>query len=212
METVEKVKQHLKGTTTIGLASSEGAVLVSDKRASMGTLVAHKYVNKSFIIDKHIATTVAGSVGDAQALVRFMRSEAKLYRMRSNKEITPSALANLLGNVLFSQRMFPFIVQLVVGGVDKDEGKVFSLDPLGSNIEDKVVATGSGSPYAYGVLEDAYREDLSIEETVKVGLRAMKSALERDTMSGNGIDVIKITKEGAVQLSQEEIDKTLESI
>lgn len=213
METVEKLKEHLKGTTTIGLASKDGVVLISDKRATMGTLIAHKYVNKSFIIDKHIATTVAGSVGDAQALVRFMRSESRLYRMRAKKEISASALANLLGNVLFSQRWFPFIVQLVVGGMDRGESKIFSLDPLGSNIEDKVVATGSGSPYAYGLLEDAYKEDLKVDEAVKVGLRAMKAALERDTMSGNGIDVIKITeKEGAVKLSEKEIDKLLDSL
>ncbi len=212
MEAVEKVKEYLKGTTTIGLAAKEGVVLVSDKRATMGTLIAHKFVNKSFIIDKHIAATVAGSVGDAQALIRWMRSEARLYRMRSGVEISVGALSNLMGNVLFYQRYYPYIVQLVIGGVDKTGSKIFSLDPLGSSIEDKVVSTGSGSPYAYGVLEDAYREDMSIDEAVKVGLRAMRAALQRDAMSGNGIDVIKITEEGAVKLSREEIDKIIESL
>ncbi|HDL14652.1 MAG TPA: proteasome subunit beta, partial [Euryarchaeota archaeon] len=127
MEAVEKVKEYLKGTTTIGLAASEGVVLVSDKRATMGTLIAHKVVNKSFIIDKHVAATVAGSVGDAQALIRWMRSEARLYRMRKGEEISIGALSNLMGNVLFSQRYYPYIVQLVIGGVDKTGSKVFSL-------------------------------------------------------------------------------------
>ncbi|GBE54797.1 proteasome subunit beta precursor [archaeon BMS3Bbin15] len=212
MEAVEKVKEYLKGTTTIGLAASEGVVLVSDKRATMGTLIAHKVVNKSFIIDKHVAATVAGSVGDAQALIRWMRSEARLYRMRKGEEISIGALSNLMGNVLFSQRYYPYIVQLVIGGVDKTGSKVFSLDPLGSSIEDKVVSTGSGSPYAYGVLEDAYREDMDVEETVRIGVRAMKAALQRDAMTGNGIDVIRITKEGAVKLSKEETDKIIDSL
>ncbi|GCC10706.1 proteasome subunit beta precursor [archaeon] len=211
MEAVEKVKEYLKGTTTIGLAASEGVVLVSDKRATMGTLIAHKVVNKSFIIDKHVAATVAGSVGDAQALIRWMRSEARLYRMRQGEEISIGALSNLMGNVLFSQRYYPYIVQLVIGGVDKTGSKVFSLDPLGSSIEDKVVSTGSGSPYAYGVLEDAYREDMDVEETVRIGIRAMKAALQRDAMTGNGIDVIRITKDGAVKLPKEEIDKIIDS-
>ncbi len=211
MEAVEKVKEYLKGTTTIGLAASEGVVLVSDKRATMGTLIAHKVVNKSFIIDKHVAATVAGSVGDAQALIRWMRSEARLYRMRKGEEISIGALSNLMGNVLFSQRYYPYIVQLVIGGVDKTGSKVFSLDPLGSSIEDKVVSTGSGSPYAYGVLEDAYREDMDVEETVRIGIRAMKAALQRDAMTGNGIDVIRITKDGAVKLPKEEIDKIIDS-
>ncbi len=212
MEAVEKVKEYLKGTTTIGLAASEGVVLISDKRATMGTLIAHKVVNKSFIIDKHVAATVAGSVGDAQALIRWMRSEARLYRMRKGEEISIGALSNLMGNVLFSQRYYPYIVQLVIGGVDKTGSKVFSLDPLGSSIEDKVVSTGSGSPYAYGVLEDAYREDMDVEETVRIGVRAMKAALQRDAMTGNGIDVIRITKEGAVKLSKEETDKIIDSL
>ncbi len=211
MEAVEKVKEYLKGTTTIGLAASEGVVLVSDKRATMGTLIAHKVVNKSFIIDKHVAATVAGSVGDAQALIRWMRSEARLYRMRKGEEISIGALSNLMANVLFSQRYYPYIVQLVIGGVDKTGSKVFSLDPLGSSIEDKVVSTGSGSPYAYGVLEDAYREDMDVEETVRIGIRAMKAALQRDAMTGNGIDVIRITKDGAVKLPKEEIDKIIDS-
>lgn len=211
MEAVEKVKEYLKGTTTIGLAASEGVVLVSDKRATMGTLIAHKVVNKSFIIDKHVAATVAGSVGDAQALIRWMRSEARLYRMRKGEEISIGALSNLMGNVLFSQRYYPYIVQLVIGGVDKTGSKVFSLDPLGSSIEDKVVSTGSGSPYAYGVLEDAYREDMDVEETVRIGIRAMKAALQRDAMTGNGIDVIRITKDGAVKLPKEEIDRIIDS-
>jgi len=212
MEAVEKVKEYLKGTTTIGLAAKEGVVLVSDKRATMGTLIAHKYVNKSFIVDKHLAATVAGAVGDAQALIRWMRSEAKLYRMRKGEEIGVKAIATLMGNVLFYQRYFPYIVQLIIGGVDKTGARLFSLDPLGSSIEDKVISTGSGSPYAYGVLEDAYSENMSIDEAVRVGLRAMRAALERDAMSGNGIDVVKITKEGAVKLSREEIDKILESL
>ncbi|HDL14688.1 MAG TPA: hypothetical protein ENH28_00790 [Euryarchaeota archaeon] len=132
--------------------------------------------------------------------------------MRKGEEISIGALSNLMGNVLFSQRYYPYIVQLVIGGVDKTGSKVFSLDPLGSSIEDKVVSTGSGSPYAYGVLEDAYREDMDVEETVRIGVRAMKAALQRDAMTGNGIDVIRITKEGAVKLSKEETDKIIDSL
>ncbi len=213
MDAVEKVREYMKGTTTIGIATDDGAVLVSDRRATMGTLVAHKFVQKSFIIDQHLAATVAGAVGDAQALIRWMRAEAMLYRMRSGSEITPQAIATLMGNVLFSSRYFPFIVQLVIGGMDrKGRSELYSLDPLGSSIKDNVIATGSGSPYAYGVLEDAYRRDMGIEDATKVALRAIRAALERDAMTGNGIDVIKITREGAVKLEDEEVEKLLNQI
>jgi proteasome beta subunit len=212
MEAVERVKEYMKGTTTVGLTTNDGVVLVSDKRATMGTLIAHKVVQKSFIIDKHLAATVAGAVGDAQALIRWMRAEARLYRMRKGEEISVQAISTLMGNVLFSSRYFPLIVQLIIGGVDKTGAKLYSLDPLGSAIEDRVIATGSGSPYAYGVLEDAYKEDMDIDAATKVAVRAIRAALERDAMTGNGIDVIKITKEGAVKLSEEEVNKLIETL
>lgn len=212
MEAIEKAIEYMKGTTTVGLTCKEGVVLVSDKRATMGTLIAHKVVNKSFIIDKHIGATVAGSVGDAQALIRWMQAESKLVRMRSGEEVTVEGISTLIGNVLFGQRYYPMIVQLIIGGVDKTGPKLFSLDPLGSTIEDTVISTGSGSPYAYGVLEDSFKKDMSINETVKVGVRALQAALNRDAMTGNGIDVIRITKEGAKKLSEEEVDKIIKSI
>ncbi len=207
MEAIEKANEYMKGTTTIGLTCKNGVVLVSDKRATMGTLIAHKVVQKSFMIDKHIGATVAGAVADAQALIRWVQAEARLYRMRKGEEINVEAAATLMANILFSSRYYPLIVQLIIGGIDKNGPKLFSLDPLGSSIEDKVIATGSGSPVACGVLEDSYKEDLQIDECAKVGVRAIKSALERDAMTGNGIDVIKITKDGFKKLTENEVEQ-----
>ncbi|MFQ5815163.1 MAG: archaeal proteasome endopeptidase complex subunit beta [Candidatus Hydrothermarchaeaceae archaeon] len=200
-------RMSTKGTTTIGLACKEGTVLVTDKRATMGTLIAHKIVQKSFSIDTHIGATIAGAVADAQALIRWMQAEARLHRMRKGDEMSVEAAATLMANILFSQRYFPMIVQAVVGGFSKDGARVFSIDPLGSSIEDKVIATGSGSPVAYGVLEDAYDEDMPLDEGVKVGIRAMKAALERDAMTGNGMDVVTITQEGWKKFTEDEVEK-----
>ncbi len=208
----EGMKKYLKGTTTVGLACEDGVILVSDKRATMGSLVAHKIVQKTFPIDKHIGATVAGAVGDAQALIRWMQAEARLYRMRKGEEIGVKAVATLMANVMFAQRMFPFIVQAIVGGYDKQGSRLFSLDPLGSIIEDKYIATGSGSPVAYGVLEAYYREKLGIKEGVKIGVKALRSALARDAMTGDGIDIVEITKEGYRQYSKEEVENILKEL
>lgn len=212
MDAIEKAKEYMKGTTTVGIACKEGVVLVSDRRATMGTLIAHRIVQKSFMIDKHIGATVAGSVADAQALIRWMQAEAKLYRMRQGEEMSTEAAASLLGNIMFSQRYFPFIVQVIVGGVDSKGSRLFSLDPLGSNIEDKVIATGSGSPVAYGVLEDSYKEDLPLRECTKIGVRALQSSLKRDAMTGDGIDVVEITEKGFQKLSTEELEKITKAL
>ena len=206
MEAIEKTKEYMKGTTTVGLVCNNGVILASDRRATMGSLIAHKFVQKSFMIDKHIGATVAGMVSDAQMLIRWIQAEARLYKMRKGEEMSIDGVATLMSNVLHSQRYYPMIVQLIVGGVDKKGVKLYSIDPMGSMIEDTVVSTGSGSPVAYGVLEDAYKENLTIEEGMKIGVRALKAALKRDAMTGNGIDIVKITKEGFQRVSEEEIN------
>lgn len=212
METLEKAKEYMKGTTTVGITCKDGVVLASDTRATMGTLVAHKFVRKSFMIDKHLGATVAGAVADAQALIRWVRSEATLYRMRKGEEMSVDGVSTLLANIMFSNRYYPLIVQLIIGGIDKQGPKLYSIDPLGSSIEDKVIATGSGSPVAYGVLDDSFKEDMAINEGVKLAVRALRSALQRDAMTGNGIDVVKITKEGFTKLSEKEVEKLLKEL
>ena len=207
MEAIEKTKEYMKGTTTVGLVCSDGVILATDKRATMGTLIAHKFVQKSFMIDKHIGATVAGMVSDAQMLIRWIQAEARLYKMRKGEEMSIEGVATLMSNILHSQRYYPMIVQLIVGGVDKKGTKLYSIDPMGSMIEDKIIATGYGSPVAYGVLEDNYKDGITIEEGMKIGTRAMKSALKRDAMTGDGIDIVKITRDkGFQRVSVDEIN------
>ncbi|RMF89617.1 MAG: archaeal proteasome endopeptidase complex subunit beta [Methanobacteriota archaeon] len=196
MEAVEKAKEYMKGTTTVGLACKEGVVLVADRRATMGSLIAHKEVQKIFQLDDHIGMTVAGAVSDAQTLVRWIKAEAQLYKLRKGEEISVKGMATLIANVLHSQRYYPMLLQLIVGGYDSNGGGLYSVDLMGSAIEDRIISTGSGSPMAYGVLEDGYRKDLSIDECVDLAKRALRSALGRDAMTGDGMDGVKITKKG----------------
>lgn len=207
MDAIEKTQEYMKGTTTVGLVCSDGVLLATDKRATMGTLIAHKFVQKSFMIDKHIGATVAGMVSDAQMLIRWIQAEARLYKMRKGEEMSIEGVATLMSNILHSQRYYPMIVQLIVGGVDKKGTKLYSIDPMGSMIEDTIIATGSGSPVAYGVLEDNYKDGITLEEGLKIGTRAMKAALKRDAMTGDGIDIVKITRdEGFQRVSIDEIN------
>jgi proteasome beta subunit len=132
--------------------------------------------------------------------------------MRKGEEMSVEAVATLLANIMFANRYYPLIVQLIVGGTDRQGPRIYSIDPLGSSIEDKAIATGSGSPVAYGVLEDSFKEDIAVNEGVKLAIRALRSALQRDAMTGNGIDVVKITKEGFKKLSEKEVEKLLEEL
>lgn len=200
MEAVEKAKEYLKGTTTVGLTCKDGVVLVTDRRATMGSLIAHKEVDKIFRLDEHIGMTVAGAVSDAQTLARWIQAEANLYRIRKGEEITVKGMATLIANVLHSQRYYPMLLQLIVGGYDKTGAKLYSVDLMGSAIEDNIISTGSGSPVAYGVLEDSYKKNMPVSEGINLAVRAVKAALGRDAMSGDGITGVKITKDGFEKL------------
>ncbi|CAB3288068.1 Proteasome subunit beta [Methanocaldococcus lauensis] len=206
--------EALKGTTTVGLICDDAVILATDKRASLGNLVADKNAKKLYKIDDYIAITIAGSVGDAQAIVRMLSAEARLYKMRTGKYISPLACATLLSNILHSSRYFPFLTQIIIGGYDLLQGpKLFSLDPLGGmNEETNFIATGSGSPIAYGVLEAGYEKDMSVEDGLKLAVKSLKSAMERDTYSGNGISLAVITKEGVNILEDDEVEKILTNI
>ncbi|MCD6414890.1 MAG: archaeal proteasome endopeptidase complex subunit beta [Candidatus Diapherotrites archaeon] len=188
-------RETRKGTTTIGLLGKDGVVLASETRATMGTMIANKEVEKVFKIQDHLGMTTAGSVADAQKLVRTLQVETNLYQIERKETIKVEAAATLLANILQENRWFPYWVQLLLGGYDS-KPRLYSLDAVGSMIEEKVVSTGSGSPFAYGVLENKYKEGQPTDENVKLAVEALRAAMERDAMSGNGINVIKITKKG----------------
>ncbi len=197
-----------KGTTTVGLVCGNGVVLASEKRATMGTFIASRDAKKIYQVDDRIGMTTAGAVGDAQVLARIITIEAKLYKIRRGEPMAVGAVSTLLSNILSTQRYFPYMTQLIIGGVDTKGSRLFSLDPLGGQIEEtKVVATGSGSPIAYGILEDRYKDNMSLDEGVNLAIRALHAAIKRDAASGDGIEVVTITPDKYRVLGEEELSK-----
>jgi len=207
----DKVNQLiLKGTTTIGVVCRDGVVLASDTRVTMGTYVAHKHGKKIYRIDDHFAMTISGSVADAQRTVDMLKVNARLYRLNIGRPLPVKSAARLIANLLFSSRYAPLIAQILVGGVDDTGPHVFSIDPFGSLTEEKCVATGSGSPIAYGVLEDKYQEEKLVEEIMPVVVKAVDSAMKRDSASGDSFNVAVIDGNGYRQLSDDEKGRLLE--
>jgi len=200
----------LKGTTTIGVVCKDGVILASDTRVTMGTFVAHKKGKKVYKIDDHLAMTISGSVADAQRTVDILKANAQLYKLNTKRPMPVNSAARLIANLFFSARLAPMIAQILVGGVDSTGPRVFSLDPFGSLTEEKCVATGSGSPIAYGVLEDKYKEDMEIRDLLSVVMRAVDSAMKRDVASGDSFDMAVIDREGYRELSSDEKKGILE--
>ena len=196
------------GTTTVGLVCKDGVILASDRRATMGYLIASKDIDKVYQIDDHIAMTIAGGVGDAQTLIRWMQAELKLYKLRHEKKISIEAAATLLANILTQYKFYPFFVQLLIGGLD-EKPRVFSIDMLGGVTEEKFTSTGSGSPIAYGVLEEMYVENGTIEENLKVAAKAVNSAMKRDAASGERVDITIVNKDGFKRFDKSYINQLI---
>lgn len=195
------------GTSTIGITFAGGVIVGADHRATMGHFIANKNVQKLFRIGKNLALTTAGLVGHAQSLSRTLSAEISLFELRRQQPMTVKGAATMTANILVGK---PHWVQLLIVGVDEDGGHVYSIDSAGGSIPDSYCATGSGSPYMYGVLEDNYTDGMTRSEALKLAARALYASGQRDAASGNGMDLAVITaKDGYQQVSAEEISKLL---
>jgi proteasome beta subunit len=184
------------GATTIGLIFKDGVILASEKRISYGYLVVSKVGKKVFKITDHIGAACAGLVSDMQVLIREVEAYSNLFKLDVGRPISVRSAAKLMSNLLFNRRLAPLITQTIVGGIDGEGASLYSLDPLGSVLPDKYTVVGSGTEIAMGVIEDGYEENMNAEKAKELVTRAMKSAISRDIMSGDGIDFLIITKQG----------------
>lgn len=206
MEEMKNDQIKKTGTTTVGLVCKDGVILASDRRATMGYYIANKKTPKIHMISDRIGMTIAGGVGDAQTLVRWMQSEIKLYELKHSRKMTVEAASTLLANILSNYKYYPFYVQLLVGGVD-EKPHVYSVDMLGGVTEEDITATGSGSPIAMGVLEEMFIRDGSVKDNAPIAARAVGAAIKRDAGSGEGVDILIITPHGIETLTEKDFKK-----
>jgi len=195
-----------KGTTTVAAVCTDGVILGTDTRATMGNYVASKNAKKVYKITDNLAMTIAGGVAVAQRIVETLKINARLFHFERGRPMPVASAARLVSNILFSNRSVgrPLPLQALIGGYDNTGPHVFNLDPFGSLIEEKVVSTGSGSPFAYGVLEDRYKEGSTVDEMLPVVVSAVDSAMKRDTASGDSFDIAIVDQDGFRELTKEE--------
>jgi len=196
------------GTTIVAVAAADGVVMAADRRASLGgRIVSNKDVDKILEIQPNAALAISGSVGGAQSFIRTLRAETNLYEARRGEYMSIGALSTLASNLLRGGPFF--LVVPLLGGVDDEGAHVYSLDPSGSSMTDNYSAQGSGMQFAYGVLEQEYEEGMSLADAKTAAAKAVKSAVERDTASGNGIYIAEVTRDQVVTETHEDIDELL---
>lgn len=211
-----KEEEFIKtGTTTVGIVCKDGVILAADRRATAGYLVASKKIKKILRISDDIAVTTAGTVSDVQLLTKLISAELKLKNIRSGRMNTVKEAANLLASIVYSNirkfSVIPGISHFVMGGRDLEGHYIYDIGADGSISDvDDFVSSGSGSVFAYGVLETLYKPNMSIEEGIKLGVKAINAAIQRDIASGNGINVVTITNQGVKDVLEQELNTRLE--
>lgn len=202
------------GTTTIGVKFKDGVLLAADKRATAGNLIAQKDIEKIHNITDNIAVTMAGTASDGQLLIKLAKAELRLKIIRTGQSLYVKEAAAFVSRMVYNNlrkpSMMPGISHFVMGGVDDSGFYLFDIFPDGTISDCKdYISSGSGSVMAYGVLETMFKKDMSLEEAKALVVKCVNAAIQRDSASGNGIDIFLIDKNGARRIVTQEIDTTL---
>ena len=198
------------GTTTLGLICKDGLILAADRRATSGNFIVNKETQKIIQITEKIAVTIAGTASDAQLLAKYAEAELRLKRIRTKRDINVKEAANFIARLTYNNirrpSMIPGISHFIVGGADSSGFYIYDVFPDGSiNEVDKFISSGSGSVMVYGVLETMFKENMTIDEAKGLAIKSINAALQRDSASGNGIDIIAINQEGIKNIFNQEI-------
>ena len=209
------MKEEMKtGTTTLGFKCKDGIILATDRKVTSGFFIAGSY-EKVVKITDDIAVTIAGTVSDIQLLTKLIKAELKLRTLRTGKINTVKEAVNLLSNMVYNNirkfSLIPGISHFIIAGKDYKGFHIYDLSPDGSvnHIKD-FVSSGSGSTMVYGLLEAAYKKDMSVKDGIELAKKCINSAIQRDAASGNGIDIYMITKDGIKKVFEKELKVKVE--
>ena len=192
---------YMPGATAVGITFDGGVVIASEKRIAYGNFLASKTTKKTFQLTPRVGAACAGLVADMQILSMQISSLAKIRKMEIKREIPPNSIAKMMSNMMYERRFFPLLTQVIVGGI-VDKPAIYTLDPLGSVLPDEYAAVGTGAEMALGVLDPQFKEKMTEKEATELAKKAVKSATLRDTFSGDGIDVLVITKDGIKEFTE----------
>ncbi|HSA75581.1 MAG TPA: proteasome subunit beta [Candidatus Nitrosocosmicus sp.] len=188
--------QFMPGATAVGITYNDGVLLAAEKRVSYGNFVVNKNTKKTFNVTDHVGAACAGMVADMQVLVRQVSALSKIRKLETRRNIEPNSVAKLMSVIMFERRYFPLLTQVVVGGVTTGKPEIYTLDPLGSVLPDKYAAVGTGAEMALGVMDAEFSDDMDEEKATNLALKAIRSSIQRDAASGDGIDILIINKNG----------------
>jgi proteasome beta subunit len=199
-----------RGTTTVGIVCTDGVVLGADSRASLGDFIASDATIKLQKIDDSLGIMYAGVAGYAEYVFKMLKAQAEMYKMTEGKPMSPSAASSLLSFILRESVSDFGYAFMIVGGLNRGEPELFSLDAIGSTQKEmKYTSIGSGMASALGYLDSAYTQSVTTQEGVKHVVKALQMAMKRSSATGGAMKIAAITKKGFKEYSKDELDKLL---
>ena len=192
----------MPGATAVGITFDGGVVFASEKRIAFGNFLVSKSTKKTFPITPKVGATCAGLVADMQILTLQISALAKIRKMEIKRDVPPNTVAKMMSNMMYERRYFPLLTQVIVGGV-VDKPIMYTLDPLGSVLPDEYAAVGTGAEMALGVLDPQFKKNMTKDEAIDLAKRAVRSAALRDSASGDGLDVLVITKDDTEEFTED---------
>ena len=192
---------YMPGATAVGITFDGGVVFASEKRIAFGNFLVSKTTKKTFSITDKVGATCAGLVADMQILTLQISALAKIRKMDLKRDVPPNTVAKMMSNMMYERRYFPLLTQVIVGGV-VDKPVMYTLDPLGSVLPDEYAAVGTGAEMALGVLDPQFKSNMTKDDAISLAKHAVRAAALRDSASGDGLDVLVITKDGTEEFTE----------
>lgn len=195
------MSMYMPGATAVGITFDTGVVFASEKRIAYGNFLVSKNTKKTFPLTDKVGATIAGLVADMQILVLQIKALTKIRKMELKRDVPPNSVAKMMSNLMYERRFFPFLTQIIVGGI-VDKPAIYTLDPLGSVLPDEYAAVGTGAETALGVLDQQFKAGMKEKEATDLAIKSVRAATMRDSFSGDGIDVLIITKDGTKEFTE----------
>lgn len=188
--------KFMKGTTTLAFKFQGGIVVSVDSRATQGNYIASQSVKKIIEINPFLLGTMAGGAADCQFWERDLGRQCRLYELRNKERISVAAASKLLANTMYQYRGYGLSMGTMITGWDKTGPQLYYVDNDATRLHGNLFSVGSGSTYAYGVLDNYYRFDMTTEEAIELGKRAITHAAHRDAYSGGTNNVYLVEEKG----------------
>jgi len=192
------------GTTTLAFIFQGGTVVAVDSRSTQGSYIASQTVKKVIEINPYLLGTMAGGAADCSFWERELGRQCRLYELRNKERISVCAASKMLANICYSYKGYGLVMGTMITGWDKTGPHLYYVDNDGTRLQGNLFSVGSGSTYAYGVLDQGYRWDLSVEDAIELGRRSIYHATHRDAYSGGLVNVYHVHKDGWTKISSED--------